>query len=147
MLFVPGSFYGRLPEGYTWYKKKFTNADAVDLLLRQHDLNFAPGTRHLYSNSNYILLAGIIGQVTGKSFKADMDDFFQSLGFTATTFRDNAKVETPNMALPYFNFDKWITYKLPTSVHGDGALFGNLQDQLLWETTVQTGESPTSTAT
>lgn len=129
-------------QGYTWYKKKFTNADAVELLIKQRDLNFPPGTRHLYSNSNYILLAEIISQIEGKSFREDMDDFFKSLGFTATAFRDNAKVEVPNMALPYFNFDKWITYDLPTTVHGDGALFGNLQDQLLWETTVQTGKSP-----
>lgn len=132
-------------QGHTWWKKDYDNGDALALLLRQQDLNFPPGTDHLYSNSNYLLLAAIIARVTSRSFRADMGGFFRSLGMTATAFRDAATVPVPNLARPYFNFGEWTTYDLPATLHGDGGLFGTLRDQLTWEAALQTGQSPSLT--
>lgn len=129
-------------QGFTWWKKDFTNDDALTLLVRQRELNFQPGSKHLYSNSNYIVLAHIIARVTGRSFKADTDVFFSKLGMPNTSFRDEQNPPVPDLARPYFSFKTWTTYKLPTTLHGDGGLFGNLRDQLTWETAVQTRESP-----
>jgi len=129
-------------QGFTWWKENFTNDDALALLTKQRRLNFPPGSKHLYCNANYLLLTHIIARITERSFRADTDAFFQQLGMPNTSFRDDAEVPVPNMARPYFNFDTWKTYELPASLHGDGALFGNLRDQLTWEVAVQTGESP-----
>jgi len=133
-------------QGFTWWKKDFTNDDALALLVKQQALNFPPGSKHLYSNSNYILLAHIIARITGRSFKADADIFFHDLGMPNTSFRDDADTPVPNLARPYFNFDTWKTYKFPTILHGDGSLFGNLRDQLTWEIAVQTRKSPAISA-
>lgn len=129
-------------QGLTWWEEPFTNADVVTLLSKQRDLNFLPGSRHSYSNSNYILLAEIIARITGRSFKEDMDAFFQALKMPATNFRADASVTIPEMALPYFNFDTWQTYPLRAVTHGDGALFSTLRDQITWEIAVQTRQSP-----
>lgn len=129
-------------QGFTWWEEPFTNQDAITLLSKQRDLNFTPGSRHLYSNSNYIVLAEVIAKVTGRSFKADMDIFFRQLEMPATSFRADTSEIVPDMALPYFNFDTWQTYGLTASLHGDGALFSTLRDQITWEIAVQTQQSP-----
>ena len=45
-----------------------TQAYALDVLKRQHTLNFIPGEKYSYSNSNYILLAEIVKIASGQSF-------------------------------------------------------------------------------
>lgn len=129
-------------QGLTWWKEPFTNADAVNLLSKQRDLNFPPGSQHSYSNSNYIVLAEIIARITGRSFKEDMDAFFEALEMPATKFRADTSTTIPDLALPYFNFDTWKTYALHAVTHGDGALFSTLRDQITWEIAVQTRQSP-----
>ena len=37
----------------------------LNIVARQKDLNFAPGSHYLYSNSNYNLLAIIVARVSG----------------------------------------------------------------------------------
>lgn len=39
-------------QGKTWWKLFIDNNDAIELLQSQTDLNFQPGTAHLYSNSS-----------------------------------------------------------------------------------------------
>src|SRR5512137_851945 len=43
-----------------------TQAQIMDRLRRQKELNFAPGSRYLYSNSGFTLLAEIVSRVSGK---------------------------------------------------------------------------------
>ena len=46
-----------------------TQKDLLRMIWKQRELNFSPGERHLYSNSNYALLATIVERVTGESFR------------------------------------------------------------------------------
>ena len=39
--------------------------DLLDGVCRQRGLNFTPGSRYLYSNSNFMLLGRIVEQVSG----------------------------------------------------------------------------------
>src|SRR5277367_4803705 len=48
-------------------------ADLLDGVCRQRGLNFIPGTRYLYSNSNFMLLGRIVEQVSGESLAAFLD--------------------------------------------------------------------------
>jgi CubicO group peptidase (beta-lactamase class C family) len=51
-------------------------------------LQFAPGTRWAYSNSNYLLLGEIIERVTGRQFHAVVEqEIFRPLGMTSTSYR------------------------------------------------------------
>jgi CubicO group peptidase (beta-lactamase class C family) len=45
-----------------------TQNQILRLLFRQKELNFEPGSRHLYSNRGYTLLAEIVARVSGMPF-------------------------------------------------------------------------------
>lgn len=123
-------------QGYVWWKKTFDNEAVLQLLERQESLSFVSGTEYMYSNSNYILLTQIIAKVVGQDFATHARQRFAEMGMPNTAFEDNYK-DIPKMAEPYFNFDKWFGYKWTTNVHGDGALFTTLVDQLGYEQLVQ----------
>jgi CubicO group peptidase (beta-lactamase class C family) len=40
----------------------------LDIILRQHELNFVPGDQYLYSDTNYFLLCLIVERVSGQPF-------------------------------------------------------------------------------
>ena len=46
-----------------------TEADIMELLSRQRELNFVPGTQHLYSNTGYTLMAVIVKRVSGRTLR------------------------------------------------------------------------------
>ncbi len=128
-------------QGKVWWEVTSSNADVIELLSRQQDLNFEPGTEYSYSNSNYILLTEIVARVTGKSFRTYSDELFNDLGMVNTSFESDHKDIRGEIAEPYFNFDSWFNYDWITDVHGDGALFSTLPDQLKWESIIQTNKS------
>ena len=130
-------------QGYTWWEQKFDNSDAMQLLEKQQELGFKPGSRHSYSNSNYIVLTQIVEKVTGMSFVAYTNQLFKDLGMPNTFFVDDYKNIKGQIAKPYFNFDTWQTYDWTWSVHGDGNIFTTLEDQLQWEKIIQTQQSDT----
>ena len=124
-------------KGLTWWKHSFSNKEAIRLLAEQQDLNFIPGSKYLYSNSNYILLAQLIEKVHGKSFLEVSNDFFQSIGMNNTSFEpDHTKIKGP-IASPYFNFNNWVGYDWIWNIVGDGNLFSTLKDQMIWEQVIQ----------
>lgn len=124
-------------QGLTWWEQKFANNDVYQLISQQQSLNFEPGSRYLYSNSNYILLAMIIGKVSGKTFVQYTTQLFKALGMPNTAFEDNYKVIQGPIARAYFNFRTWTTYEWVWNVCGDGNLFTTLTDQVQWEKAVQ----------
>jgi CubicO group peptidase (beta-lactamase class C family) len=65
-------------------------------------LLFAPGSRHMYSNMNYRLLALVVERVSGKTLGAYLhDEVFAPLGMTRTVVRETAKVVPAGRALGY----------------------------------------------
>lgn len=128
-------------QGITWWKQTFSNTDALALLLRQQELNFTPGTRYSYSNSNYMLLALLVEKVSGESFVVYTTKMFRALNMPHTSFESDYKNIQEPIARPYFNFDTWTTYNWITNMHGDGNLFSTLEDQLTWEQTIQSDKS------
>ena len=54
-----------------------------------------------------------------------------------TYFLTNYMAVIPNKARPYGNWNGWREYPVVTEINGDGALFTTLNDQLLWEKTIQ----------
>lgn len=65
-------------------------------------LNFAPGERYAYSNTNYHLLAMILRKLTGKHYGEVLRErFFEPLGMTNTRIV-NLSAVIPNRASGYF---------------------------------------------
>ena len=124
-------------QGLTWWKQSFNNQDVRKLLQKQQDLNFQPGTKYLYSNTNYILLALLIEKATGQTFRSFTESLFRTLGMHQTAFEDDhTKIKGP-IARAYFNFNTWTTYSWIWDVCGDGNLFSTLKDQIRWEQIIQ----------
>lgn len=107
---------------------------AVTILKKQHTLNFNPGDKFSYSNSNYVLLAEIVKAVTGQSFKDYIDSMiFKPLNMSASAFADDQSVLIPGRAPSYekkgdaFHNAFQNVYTL-----GDGGLFTNVNDMASW---------------
>ena len=67
-----------------------------------HPPHFAPGTKHRYSNTNYIVLGLVVEAVTGDSLTAEMSRrIFQPLGLRASSFDATASRITGRHAHGY----------------------------------------------
>lgn len=67
-----------------------TEADILDLVSRQRELNFRPGDQHVYNNTGYTLMAVIVKRVSGKSLREFAEErIFRPLGMTSTHFHDD----------------------------------------------------------
>ena len=127
-------------EGKAWWSRVgYDNKDVIELLEQQIELNFEPGTEHLYSNSNYTLLAQIVAEASGQSFHDYSKRLLESLGMTQTAFLKNYMYVIPNQALPYADWGDgiWQQYPMSVSLYGDGFLYTTLKDQLIYEQAIQ----------
>lgn len=78
------------------------DTDIVNLVEHMTELDFPPGTRHNYSNTNYTILAKIVEKVSGMSFREfTTKAIFDPLGMRSTFFRSNHHEIVPNMATGY----------------------------------------------
>ena len=88
--------------GWRYSRDLITDDDVMEMLSRQKDLNFAPGERHLYSNSGYTLLAIVVSRVSGQSFRDfTTERIFKPLGMLDTHFRDNFSEIVKHQAYGY----------------------------------------------
>jgi CubicO group peptidase (beta-lactamase class C family) len=103
---------------------------------RQKELNFKTGSRHFYSNTNYVLLAEVAARAAGKSFAALVrDQLFRPAGMRDSLMAPVKDFPYPRFAQAYFqNGDAWNSCSLDFSDHQTGAkgLFSNLYDFNLW---------------
>lgn len=125
--------------GFDWYERALTNKDALSILARQEGLNFAPGTEHRYSNSNYVLLAELVAAVEGTPFVDRADSFFQHYGMKATGWRASYGAVIPQKARAYYRFEDWFESPDLANLLGDGFLWTTLRDQMTFEAMVQDG--------
>ncbi|MGB3542384.1 serine hydrolase [Rubrivirga sp.] len=80
--------------------------DLMRLVQRQRDLNFVPGTEHLYSNTGYLLLAEVVARVTGEPFGVWMEaHVFAPLGMDDTQVVDDHERIVPGRAASYYSAD------------------------------------------
>lgn len=113
-----------------------TDDDGLAIIARQKALNFPPGSDFLYSNSGFFLLSVIVKRVSGKTLREfAVENIFQALGMTHTTYRDDHTMLIPNRALAYALGEKG-SYKLRVSYFeqlGDGAVHTSVEDLQKWD--------------
>ncbi|MYA42924.1 MAG: beta-lactamase family protein [Gemmatimonadetes bacterium] len=86
----------------TPYENILSDEDMLGLITRQRELNFVPGTEHLYSNSGYVLMAEIVKRATGRSLRAYADEkIFRPLGMSNTHFHDDRLQVVPGRVFSY----------------------------------------------
>ena len=91
-----------------YYMMGYHESDAItvdevyDLLTKLRSLNFYPGERWEYSDSNYFLLAKIIERITEQSLQEFTNQaIFQPLRMENTLFRERHSQVIPNRAISY----------------------------------------------
>lgn len=88
--------------GWRYSLDLITDADILAVLARQKILNFPPGSKHLYSNTGYTLLAQVVKRVSGQSFRSFTGTrIFAPLGMSRSHFRDDHAEIVKDMAYGY----------------------------------------------
>lgn len=111
-------------------------SNSLNLLVNQTSLNFIPGERYEYSNSNYFLLGIIVRRVSGKSLREYANqNIFQPLGMNHTQYRDNIKIEIKNLATGHLLNSNGKLEPIVTAYHlvGDGGVYTTINDLVSWD--------------
>lgn len=112
-----------------------TMSDMLTLVSRQEQLNFAPGERYEYTNTNYSLLAEIVARATGVSFgEWTSNNIFEPLGMKDTGFQEDCTRIIPNVATAYLRSGDQFVLARPSNVEvpGSAHAFTTLNDMAKW---------------
>ncbi len=110
--------------------------DIMNLIYRQKELNFKPGSEYLYCNTGYLLLAEIIERITNKPFIEWMtENIFKPLGMNDTYFYHDPDNFINDFAWSYTldndrNYKKEQLFK--TWYVGAGNVFSTVEDMCKW---------------
>ena len=110
--------------------------EALQIIVRQQELNFPPGSEHLYSNTGYFLLSKIVQIVTDQTLSEWAgENMFRPLGMTKTHFHDDHTHIVKNRADGYEATDD-DGFKISMTILdmvGDGGIYTTVNDLLKWD--------------
>lgn len=102
---------------------------------RNKHLNFEPGSRFLYSNTNFLLLGLIAEKVSGKPLPEFLKErIFAPLGMTGTALTIDPDTVVPGLATAYLeNADgSFRRARQGYPVAGEGGMTSTVEDLLIW---------------
>lgn len=110
------------------------NTDILDLVSNQTDLNFYPGSKVMYCNTGFTLLAEVVSRVSGKTFaEFTKENIFDPLEMSNTQFYDDHNKIVKNRAYSYKNEGETLKKdKLNFSTVGATSLFTTVNDLCKW---------------
>jgi CubicO group peptidase (beta-lactamase class C family) len=121
------------------------NIDHKEFALKycnRDSLEFVPGTKKDYSNTNYFLLGLIVEEITGKTFDEVLKKNILDVIGMKNTGIDYPDTIIPNRAAGYdYNFDGYANapyINMASSTFGCGALYSTAEDLLLWDKALRT---------
>jgi CubicO group peptidase (beta-lactamase class C family) len=122
--------------------REYSHAHVLEIISRQHSLNYAPGDAWSYTNSGYNLAAMLVERVSGTTLQAFCrKEFFQPLGMTSTQWRDDFRRIVPNRAIAYALHDSEWRQDMPfENVYGNGGLLSTVSDLLKWNDNITSGK-------
>jgi CubicO group peptidase (beta-lactamase class C family) len=131
--------------GWRWESDVVTQKDVINITSRQQSLNFEPGTRYLYSNTGYTLLAVVVERVSGQTFREFTNEhIFEPLGMYQTHFQDDHRRIVKNRAWayePHRSGEYGMRNSVPVfDVVGASSLFTTVEDMAAWDRNMYSGE-------
>lgn len=114
----------------------YSDKDVLNMLARQKNISFKPGSKYQYSNSNYHLLGIIVSRVSGKSLRDFAEEnIFKPLGMKNTMYSDNRFEVIKNRAHGYqIAPDKSIRARSSLfDLVGGGGVLTTVEDLYLWD--------------
>lgn len=131
-----------MPEYRAGIEDLSRSAEEFGVILRQAPVDFAPESRWSYSNANYMILALLVEQITGKPYeRALADDVFGPLGLSSLRSCTPLPQE-PGEARGHVLRDGSIAPAAPENmnwIRGDGGLCGTAVDVARWTRLLATG--------
>jgi len=120
--------------GGAWSHSGMDRSQALELLSSQKYLDFKPGTRYRYGNSNYLLLTEIVRRVSGEELGSLAQRlFFGPLGLEQTHFKALSGAVVPGLAQGHWvRNGAWSVNSHPGSAAGVGRLMTSLSDLVRW---------------
>ena len=113
-----------------------TEQDVMDMVKRQRELNFVPGTEYVYCNTGYTLLGVIVKRVTGVSLREYADSvFFKPLGMSSTVFHSDHTEIVVNRTSAYDRQEngRWAISIPVFDNYGATSLFTTVEDLAKWD--------------
>jgi CubicO group peptidase (beta-lactamase class C family) len=121
--------------GWRYSLDLITDDDVLSQIARQKDLNFTPGSKHLYSNTGYTLLGQVVKHVSGQSLREfTTARIFEPLNMKSTHFRDDHAEIVKNIAYGYEPAKD--TFKISITnfdTVGATSLLTTVEDLLQWD--------------
>jgi CubicO group peptidase (beta-lactamase class C family) len=115
----------------------YTFPELLDLVTRQKGLNFTPGDKYSYSNTNYLLLAEVVHRVSKEPLSEfAQKNIFQPLHMTHTRFFDARTEVVPGRVAAYEpgpKGDFLVDWSTNFDKVGDGGLMSSVDDLLRWD--------------
>ena len=121
--------------GWRYSLDLITDDDVLSIMSRQKDLNFPPGSKHMYCNTGYTLLAQVVKRVSGQSFREfTTSRIFQPLGMKNTHFRDDHAEIVKDMAYGYVPAKDTFRISITNfDTVGATSLLTTVEDLALWD--------------
>jgi CubicO group peptidase (beta-lactamase class C family) len=115
--------------------------DVLEVVTRQKNLNYRPGTEFSYTNTGYIVLAAIVERVSGEPLgKFTSEHLFEPLGMTHTQWRDDFRRVLKGRAVAYDASPNGYRQLMPfENVFGAGGLLTTIGDLLKWNDALDAG--------
>ena len=112
------------------------NEDVIAMLVDEKlALNFEPGAKSKYSDSGYVILAEIVGIVSGMDFNEFIvENIFKPLEMSST-IPSTADLDKsiPDRVVGYDEYKKNIDHDILIGVVGDGGIYSTVADLYKWD--------------
>ncbi|HQZ11878.1 MAG TPA: serine hydrolase domain-containing protein [Devosia sp.] len=106
-----------------------------DIIARQDDLNFEPGTALIYCNAGFIMLADVIESIEGKPFGTVLKErITEPLGMHDTSLMVRDGTVMKRLAAHYSRRpDGWANLGWGFGLGGEGGMVSTLNDLIVWQ--------------
>jgi CubicO group peptidase (beta-lactamase class C family) len=106
------------------WRATLCNGDVLQAL-RGASLDFHPGTRYEYNNSNYVVLATLVEKLSGRPYGVFLhEEVFAPLGMTSTGLFPRLEAAR--------GYREGKLFEEPSYIYGDGSLWTCASDLLKW---------------
>ncbi len=114
-----------------------TSVDDLMGIFKDEPLDFEPGEKYVYSNSNYIVLGAIIEKVTGKTYEDYLqENIFKPLGMNNSGYDHRDRIMKNRAAGYSGNEDGELInaeFVHMSTPYAAGALYSTVGDMLIWD--------------
>ena len=118
-------------------QKQIQDNEVWELLKKETNGKFAPGTSWSYSNSGYVVLGIIVAKASGKSYREFLQQrIFAPLKMNRTVVYQKGKNEVSNRAFGHSKESgslKEMDQSSTSATLGDGGIYSNLEDLAKWD--------------